>query len=95
MEVNTATIGTVDISGNAIGTTTASAHDLVLKSTGGKVQFDTTSGEPTYDGTVTTENTLISRGYFEDNFVTQQLISNIMNTLDNDRVAGTGDPSSP
>ena len=95
LEVNTATIGTVDISANTISTTTASAHDLVLKSTGGKVQFDTASGEPTYDGTVTTENTLISRGYFEDNFVTQQLISNIMNTLDNDRVAGTGDPSSP
>jgi len=95
LEVNTATIGTVDISGNTISTTTESTNNLNLKAASGKVTFDTTEGEPQYAGTVTTENTLISRGYFEDNFVTQQLIAGIMSTLDNDRVAGTGDPNTP
>ena len=92
LSVNTATIGSVSISGQTITTDPAGTLDLNLTSQGGKVVF---LGEPQYAGTVTTDSTLISRGYFEDNYVVQGLISDVMETLDNNRVAGTGDPNTP
>ena len=92
LEVNTATIGTVYISGNIVSTTSASGNNLLLNSDGGKVTFN---GEPQFTGAISTDTTLITRGFFEDNFVTQQLVSGIMQTLENDRVAGTGDPNTP
>ena len=92
LEVNTATIGTVYISGNTVSTTSASGNNLLLNSDGGKVTFN---GEPQFTGTVSTNTTLITRGFFEDNFVTQQMITGIMQKLENERVAGTGDPNTP
>ena len=92
LEVNTATVGSVFISGQEITTVAASGMDLQLTSDSGKVVF---VGEPQSNATITTDTSLITKTYFEDNFLTQNLVSNIMETLDNTRVAGTGSPDTP
>ena len=92
LEVNTATIGSVFIAGQTLSTTSASGMDLKLTSDSGKVVF---TGEPQSTAAITTNSSLITKTYFEDNFLTQNLVSQIMETLDNTRVAGTGSPDSP
>ena len=53
------------------------------------------TGEPQSSTAVTTDTSLITKTYFEDNFLTQNLVSDIMETLDNNRVAGTASPDTP
>ena len=90
--VNTATVGSLFISGTTISTVASSGTDLQLNSDTGKVVF---AGEPQSNAAVTTNTSLITKTYFEDNFLTQNLVSVIMETLDNNRVAGTASPDTP
>ena len=92
LEVNTATVGNVYISGTTVSTKAASGQDLQITSDSGKVVF---TGEPQSSTAVTTDTSLITKTYFEDNFLTQNLVSDIMETLDNNRVAGTASPDTP
>ena len=92
LEVNTATIGSVFVAGQKVTTKAASGVDLQIDSDSGKVVF---VGEPQSTAAVTTDTSLITKTYFEDNFLTQNLVSDIMETLDNNRVAGTGSPDTP
>jgi len=92
LEVNTATVGSLFLAGQKVTTTAASTLDLQLDSDSGKVVF---VGEPQSTAPITTNTSLITKTYFEDNFLTQNLVSSIMETLNNTRVAGTGSPDTP
>ena len=92
LEVNTATVGSIFLAGQKITTVAASGMDLQFDSDSGKVVF---VGEPQTTAAITTATSLITKTYFEDNFLTQSLVSNIMETLDNTRVAGTASPDTP
>ena len=92
LEVNTATVGSLFLAGQKVTTVAASGMDLQLDSDSGKVVF---VGEPQTTAAITTDTSLITKTYFEDNFLTQSLVSDIMQTLDNTRVAGTASPDTP
>lgn len=75
LTVNTAIVGTVNVSGNTLTTTTGSNNDLIINSDSGKANF---TAEPQYAGTVTTDHTLISKGYYEDQFDIQNNLESIL-----------------
>jgi hypothetical protein len=92
LEVNTATIGSLFLAGQTISTAAASGMDLKINSDTGKIVF---VGEPQSTAAITTDTSLITKTYFEEQFLTQMLVTSIMEDLDNNRVAGTASPDTP
>ena len=92
LTVNTAIVGTVNLSGNSLTTTAGSNNDLVLNSDSGKASF---TAEPQFAGTVTTDHTLINRAYFEDRYNSQGELDKILGTYENDAIyENSGQPAS-
>ena len=77
LTVNTAIVGTVNLSGNSLTTTTGSNNDLVIDSDSGKASF---TAEPQYAGTVTTDHTLINRKYYEERFNSTDQLESLLET---------------
>ena len=77
LTVNTAIVGTVNLSGNSLTTTTGSNNDLVINSDSGKASF---TAEPQYAGSITTDHTLITKSYYEDQFNATDSLENLLET---------------
>ena len=75
LTVNTAIVGTVNVSGNTLTTTTGSNNDLIIASDSGDATF---TAEPQYAGNVTTDHTLVNRAYYEDRFNLQAQLNEIL-----------------
>ena len=80
------------LAGQTISTAAASGMDLKINSDTGKIVF---VGEPQSTAAITTDTSLITKTYFEEQFLTQMLVTSIMEDLDNNRVAGTASPDTP